>query len=187
VTYRGQDVAVVGGANSAAQGALFYARSARKVTMLVRAHALRKSASQYLVDRIAATPNIDVVTGVEVACVHGTDHLEEIVIQTVDTGATSTLEVAGMFIFIGTAPRSEMVADLVARDDQGFVLTGPDVPRTDGQTIWRLDRDPFLFETSVPGVFAVGDVRAGAYRRVAMAVGEGSAVVHSVHRYLETV
>jgi thioredoxin reductase (NADPH) len=186
-TYRGQDVAVVGGANSAGQGALFFARSARRVTMLVRAKELKKAMSQYLIDRIEATPNIAVLTDVEVASVGGTDHLEEVVIRRADTGEATSLRLAALFIFIGTAPRSEMVADLVARDDKGFVLTGPDVARRDGRNTWPLERDPLLFETSVPGVFAAGDVRAGANRRVAMAVGEGSAVVHSVHRYLETV
>jgi thioredoxin reductase (NADPH) len=180
-------VCIVGGANSAGQGALFFARTARKVTMLVRASGLRKSMSQYLIERIEATPLIEVVTGVEVACVGGSTHLERVVIRRTGTGEESTVAAAAMFIFIGTAPRSEMVAGLVARDEQGYILTGPDVPPADRAASWGLDRDPFLFETSLPGVFAAGDVRAGAGRRVATAVGEGSAVVHSVHRYLETV
>ncbi len=187
-TYRGQDVAIVGGANSAGQGALFFARYARKVTMLVRAGGLEKSMSQYLIDRIAATPEIEVRTGVEVTAVEGTEHLECIALRTVGTDETSALRAAAMFVFIGTAPRSEMVAGVVVRDEKGYIPTGPDVPRADADPAgWRLDRDPFLFETSVPGIFAAGDVRAGANRRVAMAVGEGSSVVHSVHRYLETV
>jgi thioredoxin reductase (NADPH) len=187
-TYRGQDVAVVGGGNSAGQGALFFARSTRKVTLLVRTDGLKASMSQYLIDRIKATSNIEVVTGVEVARVQGTTHLEAIIARNIDTQAECTLRSAAMFIFIGTAPRSEMVAGLVARDEKGYILTGPDVTRADCKDVaWGLDRDPFLFETSVPGVFAAGDVRAGANRRVAMAVGEGSAVVHSIHRYLETV
>jgi thioredoxin reductase (NADPH) len=186
-TYRGQDVAVVGGANSAGQGALFFARTARTVTMLVRASGLEKSMSQYLIERIAATPNIEVLTGVEVTSVDGTEHLEGIQLTRTGAGAC-TLRAAAMFVFIGTAPRSEMVAGLVVRDEKGYVPTGPDVPRAEADPAgWRLERDPFLFETSVPGIFAAGDVRAGANRRVAMAVGEGSSAVHSVHRYLETV
>jgi thioredoxin reductase (NADPH) len=186
-TYRGQDVCIVGGANSAGQGALFFARTARKVTMLVRASGLKNSMSQYLIDRIEATPTIEVVTGVEVACVRGSSRLEHVVVRRADTKEESTMAAAALFIFIGTAPRSEMLASLVARDEQGYILTGPDVPRTGQSTRWTLERDPLLFETSLPGVFAAGDVRAGASRRVATAVGEGSAVVHSVHRYLETV
>ena len=187
-TYRGQDMCIVGGANSAGQGALFFSRYARRVTMLVRAPALGLSMSQYLVDRIAATPNIDVLTRVEVAAVCGAGRLERVVIRSLDDGRESELVSAAMFIFIGTAPHSEMVAGLLERDAQGFILTGPDLPRTDHRPRgWTLDRDPFLFETSVPGIFAVGDVRAGASRRVATTVGEGSASIFMVHRYLETV
>jgi thioredoxin reductase (NADPH) len=187
-TYRGQDVCVVGGANSAGQGALFFARYARRVTMLVRAESLAKLMSQYLIDRIGATDNVDVRTGVRVVAVRGDTHLEQVVVQCIDTREDTEFPWAALFIFIGTAPRSEMVAGLVARDEKGFILTGPDLPRTDGRfSGWTLDRDPFLFETSVPGIFAAGDVRAAANRRVAAAVGEGSAAVHSIHRYLETV
>jgi thioredoxin reductase (NADPH) len=184
--YRGRDVAIVGGANSAGQGALFCARTARKVTMLVRAAGLKPSMSQYLVDQIAATPNIEVVPHAEVARVEGNGCLACIIIRDVASGGERRLDSTALFIFIGTAPRSEWAAGLVARDDKGFIVTGPDVPRGNGRA-WGLDRVPFLFETSVPGIFAAGDVRSGANRRVAMAVGEGSAVVHSIHRYLETV
>ncbi|HVG73637.1 MAG TPA: FAD-dependent oxidoreductase [Vicinamibacterales bacterium] len=186
--YRGQDVAVVGGANSAGQGALFCARTARKVTILVRGSGLKPAMSQYLVDRIEATPNIEVVSHAEVSRVQGKGRLDAVTIRNVETGEERSLATAALFVFIGTAPRSQWAAELVARDDKGFIMTGPDVPRTNGHgAAWSLDRDPFLFETSVPGVFAAGDVRSGANRRVAMAVGEGSAVVHSIHRYLETV
>jgi thioredoxin reductase (NADPH) len=184
--YRGQDVFVVGGANSAGQGALFFSRYARTVTMLVRASGLEKSMSQYLIDRIKATSNIQLRTGVEVARAEGQSHLERITLRRVSTGDEEALPAAALFIFIGSAPRSGLAADLLARDDKGFLLVGPDVPR-EGACRWPLDRDPFLFETNVPGVFAVGDVRAGTNRRVATAVGEGSAAVHSIHRYLETV
>jgi thioredoxin reductase (NADPH) len=144
--------------------------------------------SQYLVDRIEAAANIDVVTRVEVSAVCGTDHLQQIVLRNLDTGRERAVDAEALFIFIGTAPRSEMVAGVVARDEKGFILTGPDLPRTErGVNDWPLERDPFLFETSVPGIFAAGDVRSGANRRVAAAVGEGSAATFTIHRYLETV
>jgi len=188
-TYRGQDVCTVGGGNSAGQGALFYSRYARRVTMLIRAPSLGKAMSQYLVDRIEATPNIEVVTRVEVAEVRGDGRLEEVVVRDLDAGPGRAIEAAAMFVFIGTRPRSELFAGFVDLDPKGFILTGPDLPRAaSGRPRgWPLDRDPLLFETSVPGVFAAGDVRAGANHRVAAAVGEGSAAIHSVHRYLETV
>jgi thioredoxin reductase (NADPH) len=188
VAYRGQDVCVVGGANSAGQGALFFARHVRRVVMLVRASSLGASMSQYLVDRIAATPNIEVLTRTEVAAVRGSTHLEQVVIRNLETAAETVLDMAAMFIFIGAAPRSEMLAGLVERDEVGFILTGPDLRRSEhGIPGWNLERDPFVFETSVPGIFAAGDVRAGANRRVAAAVGEGSAAIYAIHRYLETV
>ena len=186
--YRGRDVVIVGGANSAGQGALFCARAARTVTMLVRGSNLKPAMSQYLIDRITATQNIEVLLHAEVARVEGNGHLDAIVVRDVRSGEELRRDAAALFIFIGTAPRSEWTAGLVARDDKGFIVTGPDVLRGNGRPAgWGLDRDPFLFETSVPGVFAAGDVRSGANRRVAMAVGEGSAVVYSIHRYLETV
>lgn len=183
---RNAHVCVVGGANSAGQGALFFARYAAKVTMLVRAPSLRPSMSHYLVERINATENIEVVNGVEVSGVTGTGALDRITI--VGDGGERSIDAIAMFIFIGTKPRSEMFGDLLARDEKGFILTGPDLPRTNGRpSRWPLDRDPFLFETNVPGVFAAGDVRSGANRRVAAAVGEGSAAIYTVQRYLTTV
>jgi len=187
-TYRGQDVCIVGGANSAGQGALFFSRYARTVTILVRATSLSPAMSMYLVDRIRATPNIKVLTGVEVAGVRGEGRLEHVVVREIAGGAERAIDAAAMFIFIGVAPRTEAFADLLERDDKGFILTGPDLPRIDGRiTGWTLERNPFIFESSVPGVFAVGDVRSGANRRVAAAVGEGSAGIYAVHKYLETV
>jgi len=187
-TYRDQDVCIVGGANSAAQAALHFSRYARRITMLVRGPKLRTTMSWYLADRIRGTANIDVTCGVEVAAVRGGSRLEQVVLRGVETGDERPLDVSAMFIFIGAAPRSEMVAGLVERDEKGFILTGPDLPRGRLRpTSWTLDRDPFLFETSVPGVFAAGDVRAGANRRVAAAVGEGSAAIYTIQRYLETV
>jgi thioredoxin reductase (NADPH) len=189
-TYRGQDVCVVGAGNSAAQGSLFFSRYARKVTMLVRGDSLQKSISRYLVDRITATQNIEVVLGAEVTGVGGDGRLESVTVQRAGGGEERTLNVAAMFIFIGAKPRTETVADLVELDEKGFVLTGPDLPRADGDRRprgWTLDRDPFLFETSVPGIFAAGDVRGGSGKRVAAAVGEGSGTISMIHRYLETV
>jgi thioredoxin reductase (NADPH) len=187
-TYRGRPVCVVGGANSAGQGALFFARYASRVSILVRAPALEPSMSQYLVDRIEEIENIEVVPLVEVVEASGDQQLERVKLRNVQSGEKSSIEVAAMFIFIGTSPHSDMLAGFVDLDERGFVLTGPDLPRIAGKPGgWTLDRDPFLFETSVPGVFAAGDVRAGANRRVAAAVGEGSAAIYSVHRYLDTV
>jgi len=188
-TYRGRPVVVVGGANSAGQGALFFSRYASQVTMLVRASSLAKGMSQYLIERIAAAPNIEVVTGVAVAAASGSDHLESVEIELLGTGERRRLEPAAMFLFIGSAPHTDMAAGFVAMDENGYILTGSDLPddghgRPQG---WPLERDPFPFETNVPGIFAVGDVRAGSGKRVAAAVGEGSGCIGIVHRYLETV
>jgi len=183
--YRGQDVAIVGGANSAGQGALFFSRYARSVTLLVRAPGLSPAMSRYLVDRIEATTNIRVVTGVELTEVCGNGHLEKVALREIASGTPSGLDVAALFVFIGVAPRTEPFAGFVELDAKGFILTGPDLPR--GSRSWPLERDPLMFETSVPGVFAAGDVRSGANRRIAAAVGEGSATIYSVHRYLRTV
>ena len=187
-TYRDKDVCIVGGANSAGQGALFFSRYARRVTLLVRAPALSPTMSQYLVDRIVAAPNIEHVHRVEVVAATGDECLESVTIRNIDTGEEIKRNVAAMFIFIGTAPHTDMVKNLLELDPKGFILTGPDLPRNGGKPKgWTLDRDPFLFETNVPGIFAAGDVRSGANRRVAAAVGEGSAAIYTVHRYLETV
>jgi thioredoxin reductase (NADPH) len=182
--YRDQDVCVVGGANSAGQGALFLSRYAKSVTMLVRAADLGASMSQYLIDRIGTTSNIRVMTGVEMTAVCGNGHVERIDVKHV-TGAAESLGAAAVFIFIGVAPRTGAFDKFIQTDDKGFIVTGPDV-RQAGRG-WPLDRDPLMFETSVPGVFAVGDVRCGANRRIAAAVGEGSAAIFSVHQYLRTV
>lgn len=188
VMYRGRDICIIGGANSAGQGALFFSRYARQVTIVVRAAGLNPSMSHYLVERINGTENIDILTRVEVAAVTGQGHLEQIVLRNLDTAEECTLNTDAMFIYIGTAPHTEMVAGLLERNDKGFILTGPDLPRVVGKPPgWTLERDPFFFETNVPGIFAAGDVRAGANRRVAAAVGEGSAAIYSIHKYLETV
>ena len=188
-TYRGQPVVVVGGANSAGQGALFFSRYASRVTMLVRANSLAKGMSQYLIERIEAAPNIEVLTGVAVGAVSGTDHLESVEVKLLDSDEHRRLEPAAMFLFIGSAPHTDMAAGLIELDEHGYILTGPDLPAEDhGRPRgWLLDRDPFPFETNIPGIFAVGDVRAGSSKRVAAAVGEGSGCIGIVHRYLETV
>jgi thioredoxin reductase (NADPH) len=187
-TYRGQDVCVVGAGNSAGQGALFFSRYARKVTLLTRGDSLGKSMSRYLTERLTATGNIEVLTNVEVNGVEGTGRLERVNLRNSKTEDSRILDAAAMFIFVGAKPRTEMVAGFIELDDKGYVLTGPDLPRVDKRPRgWTLDRDPFLFETSVPGVFAAGDVRGGSGKRVAAAVGEGSGTVSMIHRYLETV
>jgi len=187
-TYRAQDVCIVGAGNSAGQGALFFSRYARRVTMLVRGTSLAASMSRYLVDRIAVTPNIEVVAGAEVVAVCGTGRLEKVVVRRAPGEERSELEAAAMFIFIGARPRTEMLAGLLELDEKGYVKTGHDLS-SEGRRPrgWTLDRDPFAFETSVPGIFAAGDVRAGSSKRVAAAVGEGSGTVGVVHTYLETV
>ncbi len=185
---RGSDVVIVGGANSAGQAALLLARYARKVTMVVRGESLKASMSTYLINRIEAAETIAVLPHTSVVGVGGAGRLEAIDVFRTDTDEHRTLSAAAMFVFIGSAPRSDMVAGLVERDDLGFVVTGPDLLR-DGKRPkgWTLDRDPFLLETSVPGIFASGDVRLGSTKRVASAVGEGSSAVGMIHKYLETV
>ncbi len=187
-TYRDQDVCVVGAGNSAGQGALFFSRYARRVTMLVRADSLAKSMSRYLIDRIGATPNIEVLTRVEVTAVRGSGRLEKVAVRDLPEGGEREIDAAAMFIFIGAKPQTGIVEGFVELDEAGFIRTGPDPSRPDRRPRgWTLERDPYLFETSVPGVFAAGDVRAGSSKRVAAAVGEGSGTVSVVHQYLETV
>ena len=185
---RGKDVCVVGGANSAGQGALFFSRYARKVTMLIRAASLKPMMSQYLVDRILATENVEVVYGVEVCMVNGDGSLDSVVVKHAESGELRTIPASAMFIFIGVKPHTDAFADVIERDEAGFIITGADLPRDHGRPRgWTLEREPFAFETNIPGVFAAGDVRSNANRRVAAAVGEGSAAIYSVHRYLRTV
>jgi thioredoxin reductase (NADPH) len=186
--YRAKEICVVGGANSAGQGALFFSRYARCVTMLVRAPDLQPGMSSYLIDRIRSASNIKVLCGVEVEAVHGEGKLESVDLREVDSGTRHAIPAAAIFIFIGVRPHAEVFSGLVALDEAGFVLTGSDLPQEHGRPRdWPLERAPFMFETCIPGVFAVGDVRSGANRRVAAAVGEGSAAIYSVHRYLRSV
>ena len=185
---RGKDVLIVGGANSAGQAALSFARYARNVTILVRGDSLADGMSRYLVDRIADTANIHVLARAQVAAAHGENRLEAVDVVCGERRTVQRFEAAAMFIFIGSTPQSDIAAGLVEREPGGFILTGPDL-RTEGRLprSWTLQRDPFLLETSFPGIFAAGDVRFGSAKRVAAAVGEGSAAVGMVHKYLETV
>jgi thioredoxin reductase (NADPH) len=186
--YRGQHVYVVGGANSAGQGAMFFSRYASQVTMLVRREGLQATMSQYLIDQIGATSNIDVRTYTEVAEAHGAEQLEALTLRDCRTGATEQVPAAALFLFIGAVPHSELVAGVVERNEAGFILTGQDLMRGGKKPQgWKLQRDPLPLETSVPGIFAAGDVRQNAVRRVASAVGEGAIAVSLVHQYLKTV
>jgi thioredoxin reductase (NADPH) len=185
--YRGEHVCVVGGANSAGQGAMFFSRYAAKVTMLVRASSLSKSMSQYLINQIADTPNIEVLTRHTVEAVYGDDRLEGLEVLNHESNESYRIDTPALFLFIGAVPHSQCVAGIVEVNSAGFILTGPDL-MLDGKRPkgWRLPRDPYLLETSVPGIFAAGDVRQGATRRVAAAVGEGANVVSQVHQYLRS-
>lgn len=183
--FKDQDVFVVGGANSAGQAAIFLSRFARKVIMLVRGEL---STSQYLTDDLKKVPNLEIRLDTDLIAVHGTDKLEGVVVKNNVTGVEETLPGAGMFVFIGVDPRTEFVADLVRRDPKGYVLTGPDL-KVDGvlPKDWPLQREPYLLETSVPGIFAAGDARLGTRHRVAPATGEGGVAVSVIHEYLKTV
>jgi thioredoxin reductase (NADPH) len=183
-----EDVFVVGGANSAGQAAMFFAKYARRVVMLVRGESLNKSMSQYLIDQIGATANIEVWNYSNVAEAHGGDHLEAIEIHNSETGETTRHPARSLFIFIGAQPRTRWLEGVVARDDKGFILSGPDLmPDGERPAGWKPDRDPYLLETSVPGVFVAGDVRHGSIKRVASGVGEGSITISFIHQYLSEV
>ena len=182
----GQDVFIIGGANSAGQAAVYLARAARSVTMLVRGSSLESSMSYYLIQQIAGIPAISVRTCTEVIAAGGTDHLESLTLRDTSTGATKTVSAQWLFLFIGAAPLTDWLDGVVLRDERGFVVAGPDLSVTGQRPAgWDLDRPPYHLETSVPGVFVAGDARAESAKRVASAVGEGAMAVMLVHRYLE--
>lgn len=185
---RGKQAIVVGGANSAGQGAVFLSRYASQVTMLIRGKTMEQSMSQYLVDQVRGIENIKVILNTELANVHGSGRLEAITIRNSETEEIEKIAADAVFLYVGAVPHSEFVAGVVERSEEGFIVTGPDLIR-DGRRPknWKLQRDPYLMETSVPGVFAAGDVRYNAVRRVASSVGQGSVVIFFVKKYLETV
>ncbi|QKQ74578.1 FAD-dependent oxidoreductase [Nostoc sp. TCL240-02] len=183
-----EEVYLIGGANSAGQAAMHFSKYASKVIMLVRGESLSLSMSQYLIDQIAATANIQVCTGCSVVEVKGDEHLEEIAIAHAKTGQTETMPARSLFIFIGAIPKTDWLDGVIRRDTQGFIITGPDLTQNGKSPPgWPLERSPFLLESSVPGIFAAGDVRSGSIKRVASGVGEGSIAIQFVHRYLSNV
>ncbi len=170
-------VTVVGGGNSAGQAAIFLGQQGASVTIAIRGDSLDASMSAYLIDRINATPNISVATRTEVTELHGDEHLTSITCSNRDTGDRTSHDCRGLFLFIGAVPYTDWVADLIQLDNKGFILTDSGVTDTPGY-------EPLPYETSQPGIFAAGDVRAGSMKRVAAAVGEGSSAIRSVHQHL---
>jgi thioredoxin reductase (NADPH) len=183
----GDDVYVVGAANSAGQAVLNFARYAARVILLVRSSRLENSMSQYLVDRLRSAPNVEVRLNTEVASARGESHLDALVLVDRETGAEEEVKASWLFVFIGASPRTDWLGDQVVRDAKGFVLTGQEMTAAGEKSPWPLARSPFALETSVPGVFAAGDVRFDSMKRVASAVGEGAMSVYLVHRYLGTI
>ena len=183
---RNEKVYIIGAGNSAGQAALFFASYANKIEMLVRGDSLASKMSHYLVERIEETENIEVHLHTSVSACHGEDHLTGLTLSNSATGEEKEVEASFLFVFIGAAPYTEWLGDQVARDERGFILTGPEIP-DEALKNWPLERQPYIFETSVPGVFASGDVRSGSVKRVASAVGEGSVSVHFIHRFIGAV
>jgi thioredoxin reductase (NADPH) len=184
---QGDEVYVVGAANSAGQAALNLSRFAKRVVLVVRAGTLADTMSRYLVERITAAPNIAVRYRSEVVSGRGDGHLEALTLTDRDTGVTEEVPSSWLFVFIGASPRTEWLGPEVVRDDKGFVVTGQDLLSPAWARRWPLTRAPYVLETSVPGVFAAGDVRLDSMKRVASAVGEGAMSIYLVHRYLATI
>ncbi len=185
---QGHDIYIVGGANSAGRAAMYLAKGAESVTLLVRGPDLSASMSHYLIQQIEQTPNIFVRTRTAVESAHGSDHLEQLPLREVDSGHTELVDTQWLFVFIGAAPLTDWLDGAVLRDERGFILAGPDLT-PDGRPPagWELDRPPYHLEmeTNIPGVFVAGDARAESAKRVASAVGEGAMAVMLVHCYLE--
>jgi thioredoxin reductase (NADPH) len=188
IAYKGETVYIVGGANSAGQAALNFAGYADKVIMLLRGESLSATMSRYLIDQIEKTPKIQLWNHAEVVEVHGETHLEEISVSCSDSGKVEKVAGSAMFIYIGALPQTDWLEGTVIRDDRGFIVAGPDLLK-DGKPPagWNAGRTPFLLESSLPGVFVVGDVRHGSIKRVASAVGEGAIAVQFIHRYMAKV
>jgi thioredoxin reductase (NADPH) len=181
-----QDVYIVGGANSAGQAAVYLSRHAKSVTLLVRGPSLERSMSYYLIQQLGEIENVTVRTCTEVIGASGDGHLEQLTLRNTADGGTEIVDAQMLFVFIGAAPLTDWLDGVVARDDHGFVVAGPDLaPGGQKPSGWQLDRAPYHLETSVPGVFVAGDARAESAKRVASAVGEGAMAVMLVHRYLE--
>lgn len=186
--YKGKKVYVIGGANSAGQGAMFLSRFAGEVILVYRDRSLRKSMSTYLINQIRQTENITTLANTELMAVEGGNNLERVILKNNKSGENNSVQADAVFIFIGAVPSTEIAGDLIQLDEGGFIYTGSDL-FLDGcrPKNWKLKRDPFFLETSIPGIFAAGDVRHGAVRRVASAVGQGAVAVSLIHKYMETV
>lgn len=182
-----EDVVVVGGGNSAGQAAIFLSQTSRKVHMLVRSTVLSDTMSRYLIQRIEENPNIELHYRTEIVGLDGDTHLKTVTWQNKSTGEISTHEISYVFIMAGASPRTEWLQGCIALDSKGFILTGRDLDAAIESHDWKLARRPQMLETSLPGVFAVGDVRSGNVKRVASAVGEGAIAVHLVHNALAEV
>jgi len=184
--FEGEEIAIVGGGNSAGQAALFLAGRARRVYLLIRGHDLGKGMSSYLVDRVTDAENVELLANTEVRELVGADRIEGVVVEDNRSGARWSLGAKALFVFIGAQANTGWLQGAVELDERGFVLTGGELSRSvlEGDAWQELSREPYLLETSLPGVFAAGDVRSGSIKRVASAVGEGAMAVRLVHQYL---